>query len=176
MHKGRSFIRACGFAATVAALFSGVAGASPSARHELQEERREASMTKILDLSRPFKRASLYNNNNCASRMINLASKEPEVRAMVVLEHGKIVAEYYKEEIFNEKTRSHIWSCTKAWTNLLLGVMLKEKLLSLNDTLGDIFAEDSYKEFWDDIPDAENRKALTIESIITMTAGLSVPL
>ena len=45
----------------------------------------------------------------------------------------------------------------------------------LDETLGDIFNYDPYDAIWGSSRDAENRKALTIESILTMTAGLSLP-
>lgn len=149
------------------------AGDFATAGHLRGKLQNETSL-ELLDLSRPFALHPLYNNNTCAGQLLELASNEPEVLGMVVLEHGEIVAEYYKGGQ-DQTSHAPIWSCTKAFTALLLGVLMKDGLLSLNETLADIFAYDPYDWIWGNVDDAEDRKALTIESIITMTAGLSMP-
>jgi len=167
MFKYRFYGAVCGtLAATFSATFTTAANLRRRQVDELSPE--------LLDLSKPFALHPLYNNNACAGKLIELASNEPEVRGMVVLEHGQIVTEYYKGGE-DQMTRAPIWSCTKAFTNLLLGLLVKDGILSLNETLGDIFAYDPYDWIWGNVEDAEDRKALTIESIITMTAGLSLP-
>ena len=92
----------------------------------------------VPDLSQPFVQYPHFNHNACSQKLIELAEKEPEVKGMVVLENDKIVTEYYKAGE-NERTRSPIWSRTKAFTALILGVMIKDGLLSLEETLGDVF-------------------------------------
>jgi len=168
------YVPACGI---MTATLMADRAAGENLRHGLQDgftSTEEPPPLTFLDLSKPFTLHPLYNNNACAGKLIELASNEPEVRGMVVLEQGQIVTEYYKGGE-TQTTLAPLWSCTKAFTNLMLGVMIKDGILSLNETLGDVFEYDPYDWIWGDIEDAEDRKALTIESIITMTAGLSLP-
>ena len=134
----------------------------------------EPSPSKLLDLSQPFAHDIHFNQNACSAKLIDLAEQEPEVRGMVVIEDGKIVTEYYKPGE-NGRTRSPIWSCTKSFTALILGIMIKDGLLSLDETLGEVFEYDPYNWIRDQVKDADERMALTIKSILTMSAGLSLP-
>ena len=50
--------------------------------------------TTIVDLSQPeFARSSAVNDNPGANEIIDLASSIPEVRTLLVLEHGQVVAD-----------------------------------------------------------------------------------
>lgn len=151
-----------------AASFMTVAAEATGLRREL------AATTEIVDLSKPFEESPLNNKSECAKKMIELAEQEPEVRGLMVLEHGKVVAEYYATGV-NSATRAPVWSCTKTFTALLLGILIRDGYLSLDETLGDIWNYDPYNAIWGSAWDADNRKALTIRSILTMTAGLSLP-
>ena len=151
-----------------------VAGAPGAHAHLRRASYSHSEPAALLDLSQPFLHDDHFNHNACSKKLIELAEKEPEVKGMVVLENGKIVTEYYKAGE-NERTRSPIWSCTKAFTALILGVMIKDGLLSLKETLGEVFEYDPYNFVRDQVDDAKERMALTIESILTMSAGFSLP-
>ena len=151
-------------------------GVAPRAQARLRTSTKvePSAQTNLIDLSQPFVHDPQFNHNSCSARLIELAEQEPEVKGMVVLEDGKIVTEYYKNGE-NQWTRSPIWSCTKSFTALILGVMIKDGLLSLDETLGDVFEYDPYNFVRNKVDDADERMALTIESILTMTAGFSMP-
>lgn len=144
------------------------------ARLKTSTKAEPSAQSNLIDLSQPFVHDPRFNHNSCSARLIELAEQEPEVRGMVVLEDGKIVTEYYKNGE-NQWTRSPIWSCTKSFTALILGVMVKDGLLSLDETLGEVFEYDPYNFVRNGVTDADQRMALTIESILTMTAGFSLP-
>lgn len=134
--------------------------------------RRLPEQGSIVDLSKEFMTAPSYNQNPGAEELINIASREPEVLGLVVLEHGEIVTEYYKSPQISESTLNFIWSCTKSWTSLLFGIMEDEGEISLDETLGDIWP-DPEKKLWGSIRDAEERKEITIEALLTLTSGLT---
>lgn len=124
---------------------------------------------------RPFPElgaSELYNSNTGAEAVLELAENEPEIRGLVVVEQGEIVAEYYRDGI-EPSTLSPIHSCTKSWISLLLGVMEKNGLISLNETLGDIWPDNNT---WKNVDHADYRRSVNIESLLTMTAGLKMRL
>jgi len=126
----------------------------------------------ITDLSQSFAQAELYNLNTGAEAIFAFAENEPEIRGLVVLEKGEIVAEYYRDSI-ERSTLSPINSCTKSWIGLLFGVMEKNGLISLNETLGDIWPDSNT---WKNVDHADYRRSVNIHSLLTMTAGLKMRL
>ena len=62
---------------------------------------------------------------------------------------------------------SAIWSCTKSWVSLLVGMVVDDGLLSLDDTLGDVWPDQSV---WKDVVDASIKQAVTIDSLLSMTS------
>ena len=125
--------------------------------------------TCVQDLAQPYE----YNDfqTSDAEEIIELAKNESSVAGFVALECGKVVAEYYRENL-TDSFLFHCWSMTKSWSALLFGVMEKEGLLSVQETLGDIWPNETV---WANVSDAEARKQITIESILQMRGGLSVP-
>lgn len=104
-----------------------------------------------------------------------LASNDPFLRAAIVLENGKVVAKYTREDPQVDPSEPHqVWSTTKSWTSLLIGLLVDEGKLSVDETLGDVFKND---EAWADIEDdsVDFRKSVTIEEMLTMTSGLITP-
>merc|ERR1712136_721794 len=94
-------------------------------------------------------------------------------RSALVLENGKIVTEYYRDDVEENETYQ-AWSVTKSFTSMLVGLMIDEELLALDTTLGEIFPQ---PDAWSDITDnsTDFRKDVTIEGIITHTSGLKTP-
>ncbi len=79
-------------------------------------------------------------------------------RAIVVVRDGELIAERY-EEGFDSSTRQLGWSMTKSVTSLMVGRLVQQDLVSLDD--------DRLRPEWDDA-----RAEITIEHLLTMTSGL----
>jgi CubicO group peptidase (beta-lactamase class C family) len=98
---------------------------------------------------------------------LNWAFSEPDstrlrrTRAVVVLRHGKIVAERYVPG-FSRDTPLLGWSMTKGVINALVGIMVREKRLSLNGLL----PVPEWRE-----PNDPRRK-ITLDHLLHMTSGL----
>jgi len=107
-----------------AVAFNDFAEATFHLRRELDVE----SEPNYLDLSQPFQRSPSYNQSPCARKVIELAAKEPEIKGLMVLEHGQVVTEYYAAGQ-NSRTKSPVWSCTKTFTALLLGILVRDGYL-----------------------------------------------
>ncbi|QOI98677.1 MAG: serine hydrolase [Flammeovirgaceae bacterium] len=75
---------------------------------------------------------------NKIQKAINEAFEEPgeeknrRTRAIVVVHDGKIIAEKYANG-FTSKTRQMGWSMTKSLTNGIIGLLVREQKISLND-------------------------------------------
>ena len=128
----------------------------------------------IIDLSKdlPEDTAAMEFSEG-AKAMEQAAIAEPAIRAAVVMENGKIVSSYYREDV-NPSDSSPIFSATKSWTGMMIGLLVDDGLLSVHQTLGEIFPED---EAWTDVTDGTEdfRKNVTIEEMLTMTSGLVPP-
>ena len=123
----------------------------------------------VVDLSQPLETASLNNPGATAIRQTAMAN--PSIRTSLVLEHGKIVAEYIRSDV-DPTTPNHVWSATKSWMSLLFGIMWSEGSLDLNKTLGDIFTNNT---IWENVNSTEFRKSVTIHEMLTMSSGLISP-
>ena len=80
-------------------------------------------------------------------------------RALVILHNGKLVAESYAEEV-DKDTPLLGWSMTKSILNTLVGIMVKEKLCSIDELTG--------IEAWD----TDDRKNIKIEDLLRMESGI----
>lgn len=80
-------------------------------------------------------------------------------RAVVVLYKGKIISEKYSTGI-TEKTPLLGWSMTKSITNALVGILVKQGKININDD--DLFSEWRY----------DQRKNISIDSLMKMSSGL----
>ncbi|KAL7449470.1 hypothetical protein ACHAWC_001528 [Mediolabrus comicus] len=109
-----------------------------------------------------------------AKAMEQAAIAEPRIRAAIVVENGKVVSSYYRKDI-TPSDASPIFSGTKSWASLLIGLLVDDGLLSVDQTLGEIFPDDVA---WTDVTDGSEdfRKNVTIEELLTMTSGLLDPL
>ena len=86
---------------------------------------------------------------------------------MMVLEDGKVVAKYVREDV-DENVPYAVNSVTKSWTSLIVGMLIDEGKISLDSTLGSIFTD---KQTWEDIPDTEIRKAITVSQYCMLFWG-----
>jgi len=92
---------------------------------------------------------------------------------MIVVENGKIVSSYVREDVDPTKP-FQIWSATKSWIGLLVGIMLRDgQIKSLDESLGDIFINETD---WNTVTNETNfRKNVTLRELLTMTSGLVSP-
>lgn len=86
--------------------------------------------------------------------------KNRRTRAILVLYDGQIIAEKYAEG-FDKNTRQLGWSMAKSVTNSLIGILVRDGKLSLNDAA-------PFEEWKND-----NRSALTINNLMQMSSGLT---
>lgn len=61
---------------------------------------------------------------------------------------------------------------TKAWSALMFGIMEKEDLISIDETLEDIWTD---PDIWAQADNSDVRKNITIEHLLQMRAGLTMP-
>ncbi|BCL80539.1 penicillin-binding protein [Ktedonobacteria bacterium brp13] len=93
--------------------------------------------------------------------------EDSKFRAILVIQHGKLVFERYYEEL--EPYHYHrIASATKSIISMLIGIALKENYLrSLDQTLVSFFPE-----YASSITDMD-KQAITLRHLLTMTSGLA---
>ena len=86
-------------------------------------------------------------------------TKNRRTRAILVIYGGQIIAEKYADG-FDKNTRQLGWSMAKSVTNSLIGILVRDGKLSLNDAAP--FAE------WKN----DNRANITIHNLMQMSSGL----
>ena len=91
-----------------------------------------------------------------------------ELHSFMVLRHGKVAAQCYRAP-FAPRRNHDMWSVSKSFTATALGFALHEGLIGMDTRLAALFPEYAPKK-----PDARWGK-LTIEHLVTMTAGKSPP-
>ena len=120
----------------------------------------------LLDLSKQYDKSSVFPTP-MGEEIIAIAESEEDVNAFVAIECGKVIAEYGEQDDIR-----HLFSVTKSWTGLLLGIAEKENLISLTETLEDVWPDEN---IWENIEDAEDRKKTTIEQLVQMRGGYDMP-
>ena len=112
-------------------------------------------------------------NNPGAAQIAVTASNFSEIRTALVLEHGTIVADYVREDV-DPTAPFQVWSTTKSWMSLLIGIMVEDNLIDLNETLGEIFTDDAV---WNNVNETERafKQNVTIWEMLTMSSGLVDP-
>ncbi len=99
------------------------------------------------------------------NKTINEAFEEPgedktrRTRAVVVIHDGNLIAEKYADG-FDQHTRLTGWSMTKSLTNAMMGILVKEGKLSLNDA--------APMEAWTN----DKRNTITIHNLMQASSGL----
>lgn len=109
-------------------------------------------------------------NNPGSDILSEVLASFPEIRTGLVLEHGRIVAEYARDDV-DAKKPWYAWSVTKSWMSLIIGKMVESDLLSLDETLFEIWPDEN---LWRNVTgvNVDFRKNVTIESLLTMSSGL----
>lgn len=129
-----------------------------------------------VDLSIDLEEAPSLNASPGADAVNKAAAADPFIRTSFVLEHGKIVSSYVRDGV-DPQIPWQAWSTTKSWVSLLTGVMLHDgSLASLNETLGEIFPDETlWAGLSDGDDDAAFRRAVTVRELLTMSSGLVSP-
>lgn len=122
-----------------------------------------ADGTKIIDLSGDFEVGNLDSSG--AKKVIDAASGD----RFLVLEKGKIVADYTSDD-YRDDYLFNINSAQKGLESFAFGLLVDAGLLSLDDTLSDIFPNDST---WKNLIHADYLQGVSIRELLTLTSGLS---
>jgi CubicO group peptidase (beta-lactamase class C family) len=89
----------------------------------------------------------------------------PTIRSLLIVRHGKLVAEGYSRDPRDRDRLHHVQSVTKSITSLLVGIAREEGFFqSLDTKLYDLIPE----YFDDDL----GKRAITVRDILTMRTGL----
>ena len=122
----------------------------------------------VVDLSNALLQSSLYNDNIAACALES--AKGGGTLAFGALRRGELVAERYYQDL-NAGTKFWQWSVTKTWASLLIGKLVDEGHLSLSATLESIFSDEG-ASLWEQVTDADQKKAITLRELLTMSSGL----
>lgn len=125
-----------------------------------------------LDLSLEWVEDAMYNANQGADQLREHAQGTYHIEGFVAIQEGRVMAEYYRTGV--EQTDLHqLWSCTKTWVSLLVGNLVLNNQLELNMTLADIWPPSH--AMWQNVTSADEKQLITLESLLTMTSGLTDP-
>lgn len=93
-----------------------------------------------------------------------IESRGAIMHSLMLVRHGKVFAEHYWAP-FNENSLQRMYSQTKSYTALAIGLLEEEGKLSLDDKIADLFPEKIDGE----IP--QHLKNLTVRNMMTMTTA-----
>jgi len=126
----------------------------------------------VVDLSAQLQYSPHHNASPGAEALLDVVeSSSDNIRTVMVLEHGRIVYDYVRNDIGASDTYN-IYSATKSIMSLIIGMLVDEGSLSLDETLGEVFNNSSA---WVNVGNADYVRSVTIEEILTMTSGLVDP-
>ena len=109
-------------------------------------------------------------SSNQVEKCINaLMHEKTQMNGFMALRHGKVFAECWWTPYSPELPHSN-HSLGKSYTATAIGIGLKEGILSLDEHIVDIFAEEVKKS---GVELTDNLKAITIENVLTMTNGMA---
>lgn len=130
-----------------------------------------AAADNVVDLSADFETASLVSPG--AAAIEATAAAFPKIRISLILEDGKIVSEYARDDV-DPSDPYHVFSTTKSWISLLFAIMIREGLVELDETLGDVFTNASD---WSEVnaTEVDFVQNVTIYEMLTMSSGLQDP-
>jgi CubicO group peptidase (beta-lactamase class C family) len=91
--------------------------------------------------------------------------KKIPIKSVLVIRHGFIVAEKNQFPA-TKNTTYELYSCTKSFTSTLVGIMVDQGLLKLEQPVLSFFPDKTFENV------DERKKAMTVENLLTMTSGL----
>ena len=95
---------------------------------------------------------------------LHRAIADMEFRSVVIARNGVIISEYYKDG-YDEATVFNLASCTKSFSGALIGIALREGILSGIDQ--------RLPEFFPEIAHEAGKNEVTVEHFLTHTSGIS---
>jgi len=90
---------------------------------------------------------------------------ETDIHHLVVVRHGKVIAEMHPYPFIKDDVHT-LYSCSKTFTMLAIGMLVDDGKLSVNDKVVDLLPEKVPAEKSDAL------KAMTVKQLLTMTAGI----
>ena len=95
-----------------------------------------------------------------------MALPKTDIHSVMVLRHGKVIAEMYPEP-FAPEYRHTMFSCSKTFVGAAIGLAISENRLRLTDRIASFFP--------DQLPDSisPNLAAMTVRNLLNMTSGVT---
>lgn len=95
-----------------------------------------------------------------------MALPATDIHSVMVLRHGKVVAEMYPAP-FDARYRHTMYSCSKTFVGVAVGLAIADNRLQLTDRVGSFFPEL--------LPDtvSDNLSAINVRDLLTMTSGIT---
>mmetsp|Transcript_37264 Transcript_37264/g.41538 ORF Transcript_37264/g.41538 Transcript_37264/m.41538 type:complete len:454 (-) Transcript_37264:215-1576(-) len=126
----------------------------------------------IIDLSKDFVTSNSFNDSPGMDMVNELAASWPNTRIVTVIQHGKIVGEYVRDDATVTPNQLHpVYSLTKAVAGMLFGILVDQYDTSINTTLGEFFPNETDWNLVDE-SNVDYMKSLSAYEILTMTTGL----
>ncbi|MEG1538927.1 MAG: serine hydrolase [Muribaculaceae bacterium] len=101
------------------------------------------------------------------SKMLDVLSGIPntEIHHVMVVRHGKVIAEYHPAP-YKPEYRHTLYSCSKTFVSMAVGIAIGENKLKLTDRVASFFPEQ--------LPDtiSQNLSEMTVRNLLTMTSGI----
>ncbi|OEU07804.1 hypothetical protein FRACYDRAFT_250830 [Fragilariopsis cylindrus CCMP1102] len=126
----------------------------------------------IVDLSKDFETSNSFNDSPRMDMVNTLAASYPNTRIVTVIQNGKIVGEYVRDDDVDPTQLRPIYSVTKAVSGMLFGILVDQYGTSINTTLGEFFPNETDWNLVDDESTVDYMKSLSAYEILTMTTGL----
>jgi len=126
----------------------------------------------IIDLSKDFVTSNSFNDSPGMDMVNELAESWPNTRIVTVIQDGKIVGEYVRDDDVDPTELRPINSVTKAVSGMLFGILVDQYDTSINTTLGEFFPNETDWNLVDNEATVDYMKSLSAYEILTMTTGL----
>lgn len=91
---------------------------------------------------------------------------ETDIHHVMVVRHGKVIAEAHPAPFMKDDVHT-LYSCSKTFTMLAIGMLVDDGKLSVNDKVIDLLPDKAPVEKSDAL------KAMTVKHLLTMTAGIT---
>jgi len=125
----------------------------------------------IVDLSKDFETSKSFNDSPGMDMVNKLAASWPNTRVVTVIQNGKMVGEYVRDDDVDPNQIRLVHSVTKAVSGMLFGILVDQYGTSINTTLGEFFPNETDWNLVDE-SNIDYMKSLSAYEILTMTTGL----
>lgn len=144
-------------------LFATAVGCGASSRHSNETAPAVAQNT-TLPRSTPAQEGV---DPNAVKQFIDalMAVPRTDIHHVVVVRHGKVIAEAHPAPFAKDDVHT-LYSCSKTFTMLAIGMLVDDGRLSVNDKVIDLLPDKAPKA------KSATLKAMTVKHLLTMTAGI----